>query len=268
MMNFYSWLLNRVFDSDDFIEDHYRENFRKAILAYERRMKHFAEDSRSPMEWSVKCKTCGKFETDGKVCTHCTERRKAVFNAVKTANAKNRTGINDTGWDDGQIERCKALIMDLILESKKKSPTGSGKAWKNRSVLLNAVNERVAKDIKLANPMMRASSGTDETVDIEQLVHAIREHGDSARHRQPFEVAISEEDLKLIPEILSDYDIILPGLGKREGKQREGVEFWKMVGDGYYQCISVDSFDGQRNKNTLKFQTMLKFKEQSSGSLA
>ena len=163
------------------------------------------------------------------------------------------------GWDQEQVASGKRKVGSLIEDLGKRGPDGKSKAWKNHDEELGALNAQVAADIKKANPNMKADAGTMQTVDVDQLNHAMLEHGEG-REKWPTSVGITHDDLKRIPEVLSDYDEIVPGLGKADGKKQEAVIFKKRYPDGTVCCVEIDSFVRADNKRVLKFQTMWKDK--------
>ncbi len=163
------------------------------------------------------------------------------------------------GWDQEQVASGKRKVGSLIEDLGKRGPDGKSKAWKNHDEELGALNAQVAADIKKANPNMKADAGTMQTVDVDQLNHAMLEHGEG-HEKWPTSVGITHDDLKRIPEVLSDYDEIVPGRGKAEGKKQEAVIFKKRYPDGTVCCVEIDSFVRADNRRVLKFQTMWKDK--------
>lgn len=98
-----------------------------------------------------------------------------------------------------------------------------------------------------------------QTFDHEQLQHALNEHGVGHEKRSD-SIPITNEDLARIPDVLSDYDEITPGLGKADGKKQEAVVFRKKFEDGTVCCVEIDWFHRRASRNELKFQTMWKLK--------
>jgi hypothetical protein len=164
------------------------------------------------------------------------------------------------GWTQAQYEEGRKTVDSLVAELDKRGPDGVSKAWTNTPRSLGALNDEVAADIARANPLMRVSAGASQTVDADQLNHALREHGVGAEHR-PNHVPITKDDLRNIPDILSDYDEIVPGLGKADGKKQEAVVFRKRYPDGTVSCVEIDFFNRKTSERELKFQTMWKEKQ-------
>ena len=106
---------------------------------------------------------------------------------------------------------------------------------------------------------MRATAGTMQTIDQDQLNHALEEHGEG-KEKWPNSIPITKADLARIPDVLSDYDEITPGLGKADGKAQEAVVFRKEYEDGTVCCVEIDWFSRGKGRNELKFQTMWKWK--------
>ena len=124
---------------------------------------------------------------------------------------------------------------------------------------LGEISEGLAADISAANPKMKAKAGTMQTIDHKQLNHALIEHG-VGHETRPDSIPITTEDLKKIPDVLSDYDEIRPGKGIDDGKKQEAVIFRKKYDDGTVCCVEIDWFRRGPNRHELKFQTMWKEK--------
>ena len=166
------------------------------------------------------------------------------------------------GWTPEQLEANKATVDSLITDLAKRGPNNS-KAWRNTPKDLGEVSQGLADEIHAANPEMKVTAGTMQTIDQDQLNHALEEHG-VGKEKWPNSVPITEEDLKRIPEVLSDYDQIVRGLGKADGKQQEGVVFQKRYDDGTVCCVEIDWFRRGINRHELKFQTMWKLKPEET----
>ena len=166
------------------------------------------------------------------------------------------------GWTQEQLEANKATVDSLITDLAKRGPNNS-KAWRNTPKDLGEVSQGLADEIHAANPEMKVTAGTMQTIDQDQLNHALEEHG-VGKEKWPNSVPITEEDLKRIPEVLSDYDQIVRGLGKADRKQQEGVVFQKRYDDGTVCCVEIDWFRRGINRHELKFQTMWKLKPEET----
>ena len=166
---------------------------------------------------------------------------------------------------DGHCTRCERLdanmktVDGLVSDLGKKGPNGKGKGWKNEPKDLGEIDEGLAADIKKANPKMKATVGTMQTIDHAQLQHALDEHG-VGKEKWGNSVPITKDDLKKIPEVLSDYDEIVPGKGVSDGKKQEAVVFRKSYDDGTVCCVEIDWFSRGKKRGELKFQTMWKEK--------
>ena len=71
---------------------------------------------------------------------------------------------------------------------------------------------------------------------------------------------ITKDDLKMIPDVLADYDDIVRGRGIADGKKQEAVIFRKQYDDGTICCVEIDWFRRGDKRHELKFQTMWKLK--------
>ena len=176
------------------------------------------------------CPKCHRQMTKEGTCTHC-ERL--------AANQKTVDG----------------LVADLDI----KGPDGKSKGWKDRTESLGELEQKTIDDIKAANPKMNVDSSV-ATVNTEQLQHSLNHHGNAEREAKRGQIAITKDDLKRIPEVLADYDSILPGKGIADGKNQESVVFRKKYPDGTVACVELDVFNDSMKKRTLKFQTMWKEK--------
>lgn len=211
-----------------------------------------------------KCKSCGKFKSKGRPCSHCPEKNNFILSRIESIEE----GIANNQWTEETKEKARNEISQLLSELHTPGKFGKGKGWHNRSVVLGELSEDGSDAMKNANPDINVSPGMEATIDTDQIVHALKEHGANAKHRQPFEVPLTENDILLVPNVLSDFVAVIPGLGRADGKKQDGVELWKKIGDGIYLCVVVDHFDTKENKAKVKFQTMLKFKRQTDESLA
>ena len=160
------------------------------------------------------------------------------------------------GWTPEQLAANKATVEALIADIGRRGPSNS-KAWKNEPKDLGEVSQTLADEIRVVNPDMQVTAGTMQTIDQDQLNHALEDHG-VGKETRPNQIPITVDDLKRIPEVLSDYDEIRRGLGKADGKQQEGVIFRKKYSDGTVSCVEIDWFRRKDNRRELKFQTMWK----------
>lgn len=250
-----------VFSDNQTEAQHYLINLRAAsyLSRTKRRGVSIAKDSANTMQWTVKCKTCGRFKSGGSACVHCEQRKLGIF-----ALTRNTTGIGGpagTGWSEEQKSACRELIGKMLVESRKKGPQGFGRAWKNREEVISVLSKKVAEDIHAANKNLTIEVGSSLAIDIKQIVHALEGHGKNAKTRPPYEIELTEADLLLIPDVLSDYDMVATGLGTSDGKPSEVVEFWKRLGDKMMVCASVERLSADGKAAHLKFQTMLKFRD-------
>lgn len=163
------------------------------------------------------------------------------------------------GWTPRQLADNKATVDSLIADLDKTGKDGKGKGWKNTPKDLGKISQALANDIRAANPNIQATVGTMQTIDQDRLNHALETHGVGKEKRRD-QVPITKEDLARIPDVLSSYDEIVPGLGKAEGKRQEGVIFRKKYEDGTVCCVEIDWFRRGDKRQELKFQTMWKEK--------
>ena len=166
---------------------------------------------------------------------------------------------------EGTCTHCERLAANqktvdgLVAELDIKGPDGKSKGWKDRTESLGELEQKTIDDIKAANPKMNVDSSV-ATVNTEQLQHSLNHHGNAEREAKRGQIAITKDDLKRIPEVLADYDSILPGKGIADGKNQESVVFRKKYPDGTVACVELDVFNDSMKKRTLKFQTMWKEK--------
>lgn len=202
---------------------------------------------------------------DGRAGAPRTPSQKSQPSQEELANAGTSEGARKgwetrrrNGWTPEQLEANKATVDSLIADIGKRGPNNS-KAWKNEPKYLGEVSQTLADDIHAANPDMKVTAGTMQTIDQDQLNHALEDHG-VGKETRPNQIPITKEDLKRIPDVLADYDDIRRGLGKADGKQQEGVVFCKKYDDGTVCCVEIDWFRRKDNRRELKFQTMWKEK--------
>ena len=166
---------------------------------------------------------------------------------------------------EGTCTHCERLAANqktvdgLVAELDIKGPDGKSKGWKDRTESLGELEQKTIDDIKAANPKMNVDSSV-ATVNTEQLQHSLNHHGNAEREAKRGQIAITKDNLKRIPEVLADYDSILPGKGIADGKNQESVIFRKKYPDGTVACVELDVFNDSMKKRTLKFQTMWKEK--------
>ena len=191
--------------------------------------------------------------------SHPSQMSQEVTNAGTSEGAKKGWETRrKNGWTPEQLAANKATVDSLIADLSRRGPNNS-KAWKNEPKDLGEVSQALADEIHAANPDMKVNAGTMQTIDQDQLNHALEEHG-VGKETRPNQIPITEEDLKRIPDVLADYDDIRRGLGKADGKQQEGVIFCKKYDDGTVCCVEIDWFRRKDNRRELKFQTMWKEK--------
>ena len=202
---------------------------------------------------------------DGRAGAPRTPSQKSQPSQEELANAGTSEGARKgwetrrrNGWTPEQLEANKATVDSLIADIGKRGPNNS-KAWKNEPKYLGEVSQTLADEIHAANPDMKVTAGTMQTIDQDQLNHALEDHG-VGKETRPNQIPITKEDLKRIPDVLADYDDIRRGLGKADGKQQEGVVFCKKYDDGTVCCVEIDWFRRKDNRRELKFQTMWKEK--------
>ena len=202
---------------------------------------------------------------DGRAGAPRTPSQKSQPSQEELANAGTSEGARKgwetrrrNGWTPEQLEANKATVDSLIADIGKRGPNNS-KAWKNEPKDLGEVSQTLADEIHAANPDMKVTAGTMQTIDQDQLNHALEDHG-VGKETRPNQIPITKEDLKRIPDVLADYDDIRRGLGKADGKQQEGVVFCKKYDDGTVCCVEIDWFRRKDNRRELKFQTMWKEK--------
>ena len=193
------------------------------------------------------------------------EAMAAELKGVEATNAGTSEGAKKgwetrrkNGWTPEKLAENNATVEQLVNDLDKRGPNNS-KAWKNTPKDLGEVNESLAADIMAANPKMKVRVGTMQTIDQDQLNHALDEHGEG-KETWPNQIPITKEDLKKIPDVLSAYDDIVPGTGKNEGKHQEAVVFRKKYDDGTICCVETDWFRRKDNRRELRFQTMWKEK--------
>ena len=162
------------------------------------------------------------------------------------------------GWTPEQFADAERKVSSLIDDLAIKGPNGKGKGWKNREESFGALDAGTVADIKRANPAMDVEA-SEAIVDTAQLHHAMDHHG-PGKEKNPNQIPITNEDLKKLPDVLSDYDSIVAGKGKADGKQTEAVVFRKKYPDGTIACVELDLYSEKRKGRVLKFQTMWKEK--------
>lgn len=185
------------------------------------------------------------------------EFREEVVNTGTSAGAKKGWETRrKNGWTPEILAKNQDIVNSLVDGLSAKGNDGKGKAWKNEPKELGAISESLASDIAAANPRMRATAGTMQTIDQKQLNHAFIEHGEKEKLKT--NIPITKDDLKKIPDVLSDYDEIVAGKGIADGKKQEAVIFRKKYPDGTINCVEIDWFRRGDKRHELKFQTMWK----------
>lgn len=165
------------------------------------------------------------------------------------------------GWTTQQYEDAQNKINGLIDKLDLKGPGGKGKGWNgNDEESFSEVDPRTMADIRKANPKMTEGK-YDSVVSVKQLHHALERHG-IGKEQDPDSIPITKDDLRRIPDILSDYDSIEPASGKEEGKRTEAILIKKSYPDGTIVVVELDySANPSKSPNRrLYFQTMWKEK--------
>ena len=149
-------------------------------------------------------------------------------------------------------------VAGLVDELAKKSPDGKKPGWAHKEETLGEVDAKTAAAISAAMPEINAEGQTFE-VDTTQLQHALNDHG-VGRETNENQIPITPDDLRKIPDVLSDYDEIVPGKGVKDGKKNNAVIFKKKFEDGTLACVEIDQYSEKRKSRILRFKTMWKEK--------
>lgn len=149
-------------------------------------------------------------------------------------------------------------VAGLVDELAKKSPDGKKPGWAHKEETLGEVDAKTAAAISAAMPEINAEGQTFE-VDTTQLQHALNDHG-VGRETNENQIPITPDDLRKIPDVLSDYDEIVPGKGVKDGKKNNAVIFKKKFSDGTLACVEIDQYSEKRKSRILRFKTMWKEK--------
>ena len=67
-------------------------------------------------------------------------------------------------------------------------------------------------------------------------------------------------DLRKLPDVLADYDEIVPGKGVKNRKKNNAVVFKKKFEDETLACVEIDQYSEKRKSRILRFKTMWKKK--------
>ena len=149
-------------------------------------------------------------------------------------------------------------VAGLVDELAKKSPDGKKPGWAHKEETLGEVDAKTAAAISAAMPEINAEGQTFE-VDTTQLQHALNDHG-VGRETNENQIPITPDDLRKIPDVLSDYDEIVPGKGVKDGKKNNAIIFKKKFEDGTLACVEIDQYSEKRKSRILRFKTMWKEK--------
>ena len=149
-------------------------------------------------------------------------------------------------------------VAGLVDELAKKSPDGKKPGWAHKEETLGEVDAKTAAAISAAMPEIQAEGQAFE-VDTTQLQHALNDHG-VGRETNENQIPITPDDLRKIPDVLSDYDEIVPGKGVKDGKKNNAVIFKKKFKDGTLACVEIDQYSEKRKSRILRFKTMWKEK--------
>jgi len=175
------------------------------------------------------CPKCHRQMTKDNICTHCSKL------------ASNKMAVNN-----------------LVDELSKKSPDGKHPGWSHKEESLGDVDDKTAAAIRKAVPEMDVA-GQEMIVDTTQLKHALNGHGEG-REKHPNQIPVTEDDLRRLPDVLMDYDDIIPGKGTKDGKANNAVIFRKRFDDGTINCVEIDQYSEKRKGRILRFKTMWKEK--------
>ena len=151
-----------------------------------------------------------------------------------------------------------AKVGSLVDELDKKSLDGKHPGWKHREESLGSVDDKMAADISAAVPEIKAA-GQELVVDTTQLQHALGGHGEG-RELAEGQIPLTKADLRRLPDVLADYDEIVPGKGIKDGKKNNAVIFKKKFEDGTLACVEIDQYSEKRKGRILRFKTMWKEK--------
>lgn len=112
----------------------------------------------------------------------------------------------------------------------------------NETKDLGAVSESRVADVRTENPKMRATVGTVQAIDRDQLGHALEEHG-KGKGKWADSIPITKEDLKKISNNLLSYDEIRQSTGTNGRRKQEAVFFRKKYDDVTICCVEINWFN-------------------------
>jgi len=211
-------------------------------------------DVPSPLYWTKYCDGCATFQKDRAACSDCSWRD---FGAFALMRSHRIGGPSWQGWTDEEKKSVYRAIDDLIVDVS----TSRVEGRKSLEKTLGKLNAKTASDILAANNFLHVSEGAPLTITAAAVM-----------------AAGASDDFQILPEILSDYDVILQGpcegpcledkvfqeehpetmpTGHCAEATSMSVDFWKKVGKGHYLC--AEFAQGETRSSGLRFVKLLKF---------
>ena len=141
------------------------------------------------------------------------------------------------------IKSLKESLLELIELSK-------DKVVKNQAIVFE-INADVK--ILLASELEKDCSEYHFQIDIYALKHIFKEHGDSKKEEKRGQVAVQDNDIILLLDVLQEPDLILNSGKNKLGK--DTVTFMKMIDDKYVVVQEVGE-----GRKTIALNSMRTFK--------
>lgn len=172
-------------------------------------------------------------------------------NSTNNDNLVKYTNHEIDNFKNGRVKIANNLNdIDIFVESAKKAPSNAklyfGKIGSN---IANKIKLKLGVEIENYNLSLPANA----------INHILKNHGDIKTESDRGQVAINDNDFKLIPKIVTEFDDVTDSGLTTEGKNV--ITFKKRIGDTFYLVNYVS------NKNhNLEVKTMYKQKKKNSAT--
>lgn len=136
-------------------------------------------------------------------------------------------------------------LLDVVFSSKKDLSQEAAISYRTiEQEEANRLKENIGIDLK----------GYRHELTAQDIRHIFKQHGNAMAEANRGQIAVTREDISLIPEITSNFDDVYLGEGLSEDKKL--IVYKKKIGDIYYYTESI----GGKKKKNLRPKTMYKRK--------
>lgn len=172
-------------------------------------------------------------------------------NSINNAKLVKYTDHEIDNFKNGRVKIANnSSDIDIFIETAKKAPS-------NAKLYFGKIGSNIAKKIK--SKLGVEIENYNLSLSANAINHILKNHGDIKTETDRGQVAINDNDFKLIPQIVTEFDDVIDSGLTTEGKKV--ITFKKRIGDTYY----LINYVSDKNHN-LEVKTMYKQKKKNSAT--